>query len=176
MGHFCWAFGHYFSVNFKYMLLSNPILIKSLHIWCIFKWHFKEVFLRSWWRQSVKNAAHSSVRAFHRHYRLSSHTPNVGLPRYAQRCKNSCEQLIRINAIGDIWFSFHFSVLLVLIGTRLRNAANPFEVECIVRLEALWALLMTLCVTFHLNICNARNEKGLPKKQTGILEISLLTF
>lgn len=94
-----------------------------------------------------------------------SHTPNVALPRYAQRCKNCCEQLIRINAIGDIWFSFHFSVLLVLIGTRLRNAANPFEVECIVRLEALWALLMTLCVTFHLNIHNARNEKGLLKKR-----------
>lgn len=66
-----------------------------------------------------------------------SHTPNMARPPYAQRCKNSCEQLIRINAIGDIWFSFHFSVLLVLIGTRLRNAANPFEVECIVRLEAL---------------------------------------
>lgn len=105
------------------------------------------------------------MRAFQQHYWLNSHTPNMALPRYAQRCKNSCEQLIRINAIGDIWFSFHFSVLLVLIGTRLRNAANPFEVECIVRLEALWALLMTLCVTFHLNIRNARNEKGLLKRE-----------
>lgn len=107
-----------------------------------------------------------------------SHTPNVALPPCAQRCKNSCEQLIRINAIGDIWFSFHFSVLLVLIGTRLRNAANPFEVECIVRLEALWASLMTLCVTFHLNIRNARNEKGLLKKDwyTGNLAADILVF
>jgi len=69
---------------------------------------------------------------------LCSRTPSMqALLRYAQRCKNICEQLIRINAIGDICFSFHFSVLLVLIGTRLRNAANPFEVKCIVRLEAL---------------------------------------
>lgn len=70
-------------------------------------------------------------------------------------------------------------MLLVLIGTRLRNAANPFEVECIVRLEALWALLMTLCVTFHLNIRNARNEKGVLEREhwyTGNLVADILLF